>query len=76
MSLICLVSNSLDLKAVSYIQYDNNRVGGFTIAQKINALAEALIITFPKDIGFVRDLDFNLLILCASVTSISRKYDN
>ena len=31
----------LDLKAVSYIQYDNNRVGGFTIAQKINALAEA-----------------------------------
>ena len=31
----------LDLKAVSYIQYDNNRVGGFTIAQKINAIAEA-----------------------------------
>ncbi len=31
----------LELKAVSYIQYDNNRVGGFTIAQKINALAEA-----------------------------------
>ena len=31
----------LDLKAVSYIQYDNNRVGGFTIAQKINSLAEA-----------------------------------
>jgi len=31
----------LDLKAVSYIQYDNNRVGGFTIANKINALAEA-----------------------------------
>ena len=31
----------LDLNALSYIQYDNNRVGGFTIAQKINALAEA-----------------------------------
>ena len=31
----------LDIKAVSYIQYDNNRVGGFTIANKINALAEA-----------------------------------
>ena len=31
----------LDLKAVSYIQYDNNRVGGFTVAQKINSLAEA-----------------------------------
>ena len=31
----------LELNAVSYIQYDNNRVGGFTIAQKINALAEA-----------------------------------
>ena len=31
----------LDLNAVSYIQYDNNRVGGFTIASKINALAEA-----------------------------------
>jgi L-alanine-DL-glutamate epimerase-like enolase superfamily enzyme len=31
----------LDLKAVSYIQYDNNRVGGFTAAQKINAIAEA-----------------------------------
>ena len=24
----------LDLKAVSYIQYDNNRVGGFTITDK------------------------------------------
>ena len=31
----------LEIKAVSYIQYDNNRVGGFTIANKINALAEA-----------------------------------
>ena len=31
----------LDLNALSDIQYDNNRVGGFTIAQKINALAEA-----------------------------------
>ena len=31
----------LDLNALSYIQYDNNRVGGFTIAQKINGLAEA-----------------------------------
>ena len=31
----------LELNAVSYIQYDNNRVGGFTVAQKINALAEA-----------------------------------
>ena len=31
----------LDLKAISYIQYDTNRVGGITAAQKINALAEA-----------------------------------
>lgn len=31
----------LDAGAVSVIQYDNNRVGGFTAAQKINALAEA-----------------------------------
>ena len=31
----------LDLKAVSYIQYDTNRVGGITAAHKINALAEA-----------------------------------
>ena len=31
----------LELNAVSYIQYDNNRVGGFTVAQKINVLAEA-----------------------------------
>ena len=31
----------LDLKAVSYIQYDTNRVGGITAANKINALAEA-----------------------------------
>ena len=31
----------LDLKAVSYIQYDTNRVGGITAAQKINPLAEA-----------------------------------
>lgn len=31
----------LDAKAVSVIQYDTNRVGGLTAAQKINALAEA-----------------------------------
>ncbi len=31
----------LDRNAVSYIQYDTNRVGGITAAQKINALAEA-----------------------------------
>ncbi len=31
----------LDFKAVSIIQYDTNRVGGITAAQKINALAEA-----------------------------------
>ena len=31
----------LDMKAVSVIQYDTNRVGGITAAQKINALAEA-----------------------------------
>jgi len=30
----------LELKAVSYIQYDANRVGGITAAQKINLLAE------------------------------------
>jgi L-alanine-DL-glutamate epimerase-like enolase superfamily enzyme len=31
----------LERKAVSVIQYDTNRVGGITAAQKINALAEA-----------------------------------
>jgi len=31
----------LDMKAVSVVQYDTNRVGGVTAAQKINALAEA-----------------------------------
>ena len=31
----------LDMKAISVIQYDTNRVGGITAAQKINALAEA-----------------------------------
>lgn len=31
----------IDRKAVSVIQYDTNRVGGITVAHKINALAEA-----------------------------------
>ncbi len=31
----------LDLEAVGVVQYDTNRVGGITAAQKINALAEA-----------------------------------
>ena len=31
----------LDMNAVSIIQYDTNRVGGITVAQKINHLAEA-----------------------------------
>ena len=28
------------MKAISYIQYDSNRVGGITAANKINSLAE------------------------------------
>ena len=35
------IKQLLDAKAVSYIQYDTNRVGGITAAHKINALAEA-----------------------------------
>jgi len=35
------VRQMLDMKAVSVLQYDTNRVGGITAAQKINALAEA-----------------------------------
>ena len=35
------IKQLLDAKAVSCIQYDTNRVGGVTAAQKINALAEA-----------------------------------
>jgi len=31
----------IDKKAVSVLQYDTNRVGGITAAQKINAIAEA-----------------------------------
>jgi len=31
----------LDRKAVSVVQYDTNRVGGITMAHKINALCEA-----------------------------------
>ena len=35
------VNQLLDAKAVSVLQYDTNRVGGITAAQKINAVAEA-----------------------------------
>ena len=31
----------MEKKAVSVLQYDTNRVGGITAAQKINAIAEA-----------------------------------
>ena len=31
----------INRKAVSVLQYDTNRVGGITAAQKINAIAEA-----------------------------------
>ena len=37
----CRISRDVFLNLCSYIQYDNNRVGGFTAAQKINAIAEA-----------------------------------
>ena len=33
--------NLIENKAVSILQYDTNRVGGITAAQKINAIAEA-----------------------------------
>ncbi|NRA88683.1 MAG: L-rhamnonate dehydratase, partial [Rhizobiales bacterium] len=41
----------LDMKAVSVIQYDTNRVGGITAAQKINALAEAYQVTVIPHAG-------------------------
>ena len=41
----------LDMKAVSVIQNDTNRVGGITAAQKINALAEAYQVTVIPHAG-------------------------
>ena len=45
----------LDLNAVSVIQYDTNRVGGITAAQKINALAEAYQIPVIPHAGQVHN---------------------
>jgi L-rhamnonate dehydratase len=63
----------LDLKAVSYIQYDTNRVGGITAAQKINALAEAYQVPVIPHAGQMHNYHLtmaNVLIVLFQSTSL------
>jgi L-rhamnonate dehydratase len=45
----------LDRKAVSVVQYDTNRVGGITMAHKINALCEAYSVPVIPHAGQMHD---------------------
>ncbi len=49
------IKQLLDRRAVSVIQYDTNRVGGITAAQKINALAEACQVPVVPHAGMLHN---------------------
>src|SRR5207249_10131250 len=60
----------LDLKAVDYIQFDTNRVGGLTQARKIAALAEAYSVPLIPHAGQMH----NFHIVMASLNSPMAEY--
>ena len=62
----------LDRKAVSVVQYDTNRVGGITMAHKINALCEAYSVPVIPHAGQMHNYHLTMSTLASPMSSTSR----
>ena len=69
------IKQLLDVNAVSYVQYDTNRVGGITAAQKINALAESYQIPVIPHAGQMHNYHLTMANLNCPISEFFPVYD-
>lgn len=65
----------LDKRAVSVIQYDTNRVGGITMAHKINALAEAYSVPVVPHAGQMHNYHLTMSTLASPLSEFFPVHD-
>ena len=65
----------LDMKALGVIQYDTNRVGGITAAQKINALAEAYQVPVIPHAGQMHNYHLTMASLNCPISEYFPRHD-
>ncbi|HEU0201001.1 MAG TPA: L-rhamnonate dehydratase [Burkholderiaceae bacterium] len=65
----------LDKRAVSVVQYDTNRVGGITMAHKINALAEAYSVPVVPHAGQMHNYHLTMSSVNAPLSEYFPVYD-
>ena len=65
----------LDRKAVSVVQYDTNRVGGITMAHKINALCEAYSVPVVPHAGQMHNYHLTMSSLASPMSEYFPMFD-
>ena len=65
----------LDRKAVSVVQYDTNRVGGITVAHKINALCEAYSVPAIPHAGQMHNYHLTMSTLASPMSEYFPMFD-
>ena len=65
----------LDRKAVSVVQYDTNRVGGITMAHKINALCEAYSVPVIPHAGQMHNYHLTMSTLASPMSEYFPMFD-
>ncbi len=65
----------LDRKAVSVVQYDTNRVGGITVAHKINALCEAYSVPVVPHAGQMHNYHLTMSTLASPMNEYFPMFD-
>ncbi|MES2999874.1 MAG: L-rhamnonate dehydratase [Pseudomonadota bacterium] len=65
----------LDRKAVSVVQYDTNRVGGITMAHKINALCEAYSVPVVPHAGQMHNYHLTMSTLASPMSEYFPMFD-
>ncbi len=65
----------LDRKAVSVVQYDTNRVGGITVAHKINALCEAYSVPVIPHAGQMHNYHLTMSTLASPMSEYFPMFD-
>jgi L-rhamnonate dehydratase len=65
----------LDRKAVSVVQYDTNRVGGITVAHKINALCESYSVPVVPHAGQMHNYHLTMSTLASPMSEYFPMFD-
>ncbi|MCC7079223.1 MAG: L-rhamnonate dehydratase [Burkholderiales bacterium] len=69
------IKQLLDRKAVSVVQYDTNRVGGITVAHKVNALCEAYSVPVIPHAGQMHNYHLTMSTLASPMSEYFPMHD-